>query len=192
MNRLSNESGIGIPEVIIAATLGLAVAAALATTLFAVFRTDSYTASDSDTLAELRRSNRRLVTELRQAAKVYAESACFGATRPAEVPTDQWKRRLRFWIDSDRDGLQDSAERIEWRLSPTEGGKAELRRRTAPFDTDGVVLARDLLDGEVFECNAAPPDTELIKVSFTADADSDRYAIARRVRTEVTLRNVPD
>ena len=141
-----------------------------------VNRTQRYTDEDSMTLAALRTAESRFARELRQARRVFSIST---------------STSIRFWVDLNRDFLQDIGERVSWELQPIDG-KAQLVRYTDAPTSEPTVQVRNLVYGDVFEyltTDGSPGTATLVSILLTANAAPTGIAKDRSILTEVRLRN---
>ena len=189
--RARDDEGSLMIEVVVGSAISLGVLAFLGVLFLSTFNVDAYAQQDHESLSQLRAINDRVVKELRQAGKIYIESYACGSIY----------RSVRFWVDSDSDGLQEAPEQITWTVSPVAGDKARITRGTGV--STATTLSEDLVWNDAvryFDYNVAVPscapatlpDPSTVTVRLEADIDPDRYAASRVVHTEVKLRNVPD
>lgn len=177
VQRLRAEEGFTLIELV----LGVAISSLSVVVIFAALSTASrvevHTDHDSRALASLRAATQRLTKELRQSGKIYAGG-------------HSTTRRIKFWVDYDRDGFQDLADRVTWEVGSVPGGLVGLKRWTdaAPVPE---VWVEELVAEDAFVYNRLPPETTLVEISLKADA-GEGHAAPRVVRTEVRLRNAPN
>lgn len=170
--RADERGAFTVSELVIASALAMIISAAALSGLITATRTESYLSQESIALSELRIATERFGKEVRQARVIYADSTA---------------KKVRFWVDEDRDNQQDLEERVSWELVGKPDGLAELRRRT-DAGTD-VIIHAQLVDGDAFAYEPAPTATTVITATFSADARPDDGGDARPVRTEIRLRN---
>lgn len=165
------EVGASIVEAMVAMLVSGMVVAILLTGYVSAGRAELYTDHDAQALSVLRSATAQFGRELRQARKVYADST---------------SRKIRFWVDYDRDNQQEASERITWELESTIDGGRLVRK----LDTGDQTFVRGgLLVKDAFVYSPAPIATTVVEATFVADVDPDRLAAERRIKMEVRLRN---
>lgn len=172
--RLAEEDGITVIELVSASLLSMLVMSAIFMALTTTSNADLYTDNDSRTLAAIRQATQRFTRELRESGKVFQDSG---------------PRKIRFWVDDDRDGRQDDFERVTWAIGPTADGTIAFTRKTDAAPTP-VVWVENLIEEDAFIFNRTPPETTLVTITLKADA-SEGHSPPRLVRTHVRLRNAP-
>ena len=170
------ESGVTLAELLVGTAITMIVTSLMVGGVMIVSRSGRYNSEDSDTLAALRIASTRFSRELRQARRVYSISD---------------GKRIRFWVDLNRDYLQDIGERVSWELQAV-NGKAQFIRYTDSPTSVTQIQVRNLVYSDVFfyETSDGSPDTAtLVELNLTADSINPGIAAERLVRTEVRLRN---
>lgn len=167
-----DQGGTSVVELTVAMFVLGVVGVVIASLLAVAQRTEATTGRDSQSLAELRTATSRLVLEMRQARTIYAGSTA---------------RRVRFWVDVDRDNQQDLAERITWEIVSS-GNTAELVRTT---DASGPsqTHATGLVPADAFQYSPAAPNTTYVVVTLSVDIAPNLAPSERTHRTTVRLRN---
>lgn len=183
--RCRGEEGLTLVELTVAMAITTLVLSVVMAGVISVIRTDQYLEEDSIALSELRTVMADFTKELRQARVVFPGTG--GQTSTA--------RRIYFWVDSNRDSVQQTGERITWELT-TSNGEGVLTRRTDAAPSP-VIRASELVVGDAFEYKAittageitmAPPNTTLVSIRFKADV-SGSHGAPRLVSTKVRMRN---
>ena len=165
-----------LAELLVGTAIMLIVTSLMVAGIFVVNRTGRYNSEDSDTLAALRTASVRFSRELRQARRVYSISD---------------GKRIRFWVDLNRDYLQDIGERVSWELQPV-GTKAQFVRYTDSPTSVSRVEVRNLIYTDVFAyqtSDGSPETATLVELNLVADSVNPGIAAERLVRTEIRLRN---
>ena len=171
-----NESGMTLTELLVGMAITGIVTTLMVSAIFVINRSSRYNTEDSDTLAALRIASTRFSRELRQARRVYSISDA---------------KRIRFWVDLNRDYLQDVGERVSWELQPIDGKAQFVRYTDSPTSTPQVQV-RSLVYTDVFvyQTDDGTPETAtLVELNLSADSVNPGVAAERLVRTEVRLRN---
>jgi len=179
MGRLrmrADERGMTLAELLVGMGLASIVTLLMVGGVIVVNRTQRYTEEDSSTLAALRIAESRFARDLRQARRVLSISDT---------------KKIRFWIDFNRDFLQDIGERVSWELEPIDG-KAQLVRYTDAPTSEPTVQVRNLVYSDVFTyvtTDGSPGTATLVSITLTANAAPTGIAKDRSIITEVRLRN---
>ena len=171
-----NESGMSVAELLVGMGLAMIVTSLMVAGVIVVNRTQRYSSEDSDTLAALRIAESRFSRDLRVGRRVFSISDA---------------KRIRFWVDYNRDFLQDTGERVSWELQQV-GDKAQLVRYTDAVGSTPVVQVRNLRYVDIFTyvtTDGTPASALLVSISLTANAAPTGIAKDRSVVTEVRLRN---
>jgi type II secretory pathway pseudopilin PulG len=159
--------GMGLTAIITLLVLGAVVV---------VNRTQRYSDEDSGTLAALRTAETRFAKDLRQARRVFSISDA---------------KKIRFWVDFNRDFLQDIGERVSWELQAVDG-KAQLIRYTDAPLSEATIQVRNLVYSDTFSyvtTDGSPGTATLVSITLTANAAPTGIAKDRSIVTEVRLRN---
>jgi Tfp pilus assembly protein PilW len=170
------ERGMTLAELLVGTAITMIVTTLMVAGIFVINRSSRYNTEDSDTLAALRTASTRFSRELRQARRVYSISD---------------GKRIRFWVDLNRDYLQDIGERVSWELQPVDG-KAQFVRYTDSPTSTAQIQVRNLVYADVFvyQTDDGTPDTAtLVELNLVADSINPGIAAERLVRTEIRLRN---
>jgi type II secretory pathway pseudopilin PulG len=171
-----DDRGISMAEVMVTLLILAIGSSVLFLGMMTLYRSQRYSDQDSGSLAALRTSMDRFEKEVRQARRIYSDSST---------------KRVRFWVDVDRDNQQDLAERVAYEIDDQGGNKADLVR-SSDAPGSATVVSRNLVfnaGATNFSYNAADPiDATLLTVTFVARAE-DTLAEERTVTTQVRLRN---
>jgi prepilin-type N-terminal cleavage/methylation domain-containing protein len=179
MRRLfaKSDQGISLSEVMVTLLILGVGASVLTMGMMTLYRSQRYSDQDSGSLAALRTSMDRFEKEVRQARRLYSDSST---------------KKVRFWVDYDRDNQQDLVERVSYEVKDQGENEADLVRSTDAAPGTGTVVSRGLVfnaDDSNFDYNAADPiEATLIPVTFVAREEGS-LSPERTVTTEVRLRN---
>jgi hypothetical protein len=169
---LRDESGLTLPELMVASVISMLVGALTVVSITTALRVDDFTREDSEALGELRTATERFEKEVRQARKVYE-----GSTGD----------RIQFWVDYNRNNQQELAEQIIWEEELI-GDRAVLERTNAAGSFETLVNS-GLTPGTPFSYNFPPPETTVVTITLVGDVKSESTPSGRTVRTQVRLRN---
>ncbi len=201
-----NQEGMTLVELLVATLLTSIVCAFMLIAILTTTRADASNDQESRALAQLRISAGRVMNELREARRLYADST---------------STRLHFWVDTDRDNQQDPGERITYLIRSktgatpvADGTPAVMVRRTdAPGSTEMLIsdelqlfppdaagtvpeLRRDTFQYPTYQPFTQVPSpsttwTDVTLVSFVLAADTapGPYPAARTLKTDVRMRN---
>jgi type II secretory pathway pseudopilin PulG len=176
LRKRADQRGMTLAELLVGMGLAMLVTTLMVTGVIVVNRTQRYTDEDSQTLAALRTAETRFARDLRQARRVFSISDT---------------HKIRFWVDFNRDFLQDIGERVSWELQPV-GSKAQLVRYTDAPGSTPVVQVRNLVYSDTFSyvtTDGSPGTATLVSIRLTANAAPTGIAKDRSIETEVRLRN---
>jgi type II secretory pathway pseudopilin PulG len=176
---LGDESGMTLPELMVASLISMLVGALMVMVITTALSVDDFTREDSQALAELRTATERFEKEVRQARKVYGPTV--------DDPVGSTGTRIRFWVDYNRNNQQDLEDQIIWEQVLV-GDRAVLRRTNAAGSFETLVNS-GLTPGTPFSYNLAPPDTTVVTITLIGDVKSGSTPSGRTVRTKVRLRN---
>ncbi|MGH2554452.1 MAG: PulJ/GspJ family protein [Actinomycetota bacterium] len=172
--RLGHEAGASLIDVLVTMIITMLLGGLVLTMAVSTYRASRYSNQDTGALAALRTAMDRLEREVRQAQLVYSTSTA---------------TTLKFWVDTDLDHTQDTAERVTWAVSNPSGTTAHLTRTTDAGGTPAIVT-RELLWNSTFAYFAYNTDRSVVTLSYIADLDPQSLAPQRSVSTDVTLRNL--
>jgi type II secretory pathway pseudopilin PulG len=176
MRMRADERGMTLAELLVGMGLASIVTVLMVGGVIVVNRTQRYSDEDSMTLAALRTAETRFAKELRQARRVFSISDT---------------KKIRFWVDLNRDFLQDIGERVSWELQPIDD-KAQLIRYTDAPTSVPTVQVRNLVDTDIFAyltTDGSSGTATLVSITLTANAAPTGIAKDRTIVTEVRLRN---
>jgi Tfp pilus assembly protein PilW len=176
LRKRADERGVTLAELLVGMGLAMIVTSLMVAGVMVVNRTQRYTDEDSQTLAALRIAESRFARDLRQARRVFSISD---------------GHKIRFWVDFNRDFLQDIGERVSWELQPV-GSKAQLIRYTDAPTSVPTVQVRNLVYGDTFAyvtTDGSSGTATLVSITLTANAAPTGIAKDRSIVTEVRLRN---
>ena len=171
-----DQRGMTLAELLVGMGLAMVVTSLMVAGVIVVNRTQRYSSEDSDTLSALRIAESRFARDLRQGRRVFSISD---------------SKRIRFWVDFNRDFLQDIGEHVSWELQQV-GTKAQLIRYTDAVGAVPVVQVRNLVYQDVFTyvtTDGSPTSALLVSIRLTANAAPTGIAKDRSVVTEIRLRN---
>ncbi len=170
----TQETGLSLVELLIAMVMTAIIGSTLLSIVTSSLRTGLFASDTRATMDETRVAVERVARELRGARRVY----------PTSTGTS-----LRFWTDADVDGLQDTNEQVTYSLVAN-AGRTELQRSTEVSGSTSRVVARNLSSATAFTYDVAPPDTQVVTVTFTATSIGSGGASNLTATAGVRLRNV--
>jgi type II secretory pathway pseudopilin PulG len=164
-----DDSGFSTVELAVALVVTAILASVMFTWIFSV-----YTADDRHL------SNDRAIEDLRTVVDQLSREV-----RSAEHLTAVGDKSLSYWLDSDRDDVQEPGETITWTIQP-DGG---VIRSTDT--TTGSVLAQKIDYGSSqFSYDSSDPvSVARVTISLVASAGADGESDTAGMETDVYLRN---
>ena len=167
------DDGISLVELLVAMFIVTIILVIVYGAAVVVMKTERYTGNDSQALGELRTAADRFSKELREGKRVYLGSST---------------TVIKFWVDSNRDNVQDAKERITWEIRDDGGGKAKLVRYTDEAPSQVVPVASLFSFNSSFQYSPVPPGTSKVTISLSVNDQAGSSGI-RTVSEQVLLRN---
>lgn len=170
------EEGMTLLELLIAMAVTTVVLGIVMGGVITALRSDQQIHEDSIALEELRSAMNRMTAELREARLVYPGSDA---------------RQIRFWVDADRDAIQDAAENITWAVegSGTNGVLTRTTDAQIAAAVADVIMAREMVVTDTFTYSPPVPSATVVTILLTSDVALDSSGAPRTVRTKLRLRN---